>query len=224
MSDNPITLDSPEDLQLTAPRSYDEIVMTPFELPPGEIISEAWELVKPNIWILIAGALVLGIAQSVAQQVFVGIVINGPLAAGMNIAALLLITHRELKFDYFFVGFKRFLPLFLLYMVSGLFIVLGCFLLILPGLYLAIAFVWATYLVIDRQEDFWPAMMNSMKVVNSSFGTTFVLLLALAGLNILGMLACGVGVLVTGPISIVTLGVAYKRIFGITGGVNELTA
>jgi uncharacterized membrane protein len=62
--------------------------------------------------------------------------------------------------------------------------------------------------------DFWPAMQASHDVVkNDYFGFT-IFLLAMAGINILGFLACIVGLLVTIPVSVVAITIAYQELVG----------
>jgi uncharacterized membrane protein len=72
-----------------------------------------------------------------------------------------------------------------------------------------------TYLfIVDKRMDFWPAMESSRAVVrNDYFGFT-MFLLALIGINFLGLLCCIVGLLVTMPLSIAAITVAYREIVG----------
>jgi uncharacterized membrane protein len=72
-----------------------------------------------------------------------------------------------------------------------------------------------TYLFIfDKRMDFWPAMQASHAVVkNDYFGFT-MFLLVLGLINILGFLCCIVGLLVTIPMSIAAITIAYQEIVG----------
>ena len=59
-----------------------------------------------------------------------------------------------------FTGFfsKRFLHLFLAHFVASALTVLGFLCLILPGIYLLVAWCFTLALIIDKGLDFWPAM------------------------------------------------------------------
>jgi uncharacterized membrane protein len=62
--------------------------------------------------------------------------------------------------------------------------------------------------------DFWPAMQASHDVVkNDYFGFT-MFLIVMALINILGALCCIVGLLVTIPVSIAAITIAYQEIVG----------
>jgi uncharacterized membrane protein len=62
--------------------------------------------------------------------------------------------------------------------------------------------------------DFWPAMQASHDVVkNDYFGFTMFVVLAIL-VNLLGLLCCVVGLLVTYPLTIAAITVAYKEIVG----------
>jgi len=62
--------------------------------------------------------------------------------------------------------------------------------------------------------DFWPAMQASHAVVkNDYFGFTMFLVLAFL-VNLLGVLCCLVGLLVTIPLTFAAITVAYKEIDG----------
>jgi uncharacterized membrane protein len=72
-----------------------------------------------------------------------------------------------------------------------------------------------TYLfIVDKRMDFWPAMEASHAIVKQDyFGFTMFLILAFL-VNVLGLLCCVVGLLVTFPLTIAAVTVAYKEIVG----------
>jgi uncharacterized membrane protein len=72
-----------------------------------------------------------------------------------------------------------------------------------------------TYLFIfDKKMDFWPAMEASHAVVkNDYFGFT-MFLLAMGLVNLLGLLCCVVGLVVTIPMSVAAITIAYQECVG----------
>lgn len=210
-------------MTLAPVRSYDEIAATPADLGVGDILSEGWETTKPQLGLLIGGMLVVGLIYFVAANIpFAGLVLGGPLFGGVTIAVLRLLNGREVEFSTFFDGFKKLMPLALVGLVSGLLAGVGFIFLLLPGLYLSLAFMFGSHLVIDRDEEFWPAMMASMKVVNGHFGFMALWGLTMFGLAMAGVLTCGLGFIVLGPLIAVSNGILYKRLFGIAGGAEHL--
>ena len=140
--------------------------------------------------------------------------VSAPLFMGNFIVSAKLLHGQTPEFRDFFEGFQYFLPLLLLSLVAGLFIGIGTILLIVPGVYLAVAYLFASYLVVDRRLDFWPAMELSRRTVNPRWFGYFAFMLLLALLNLAGALLLGLGLLVTIPLSFCTVTAAYADLFG----------
>jgi len=141
-------------------------------------------------------------------------VVSTPLLMGNFIVSAKLLQGQTPEFRDFFQGFQYFLPLLLLSLVAGLFIGIGTILLVIPGIYLAVAYLFAPYLVVDRRLDFWPAMELSRLTVNPRWFGYFAFMLLLALLNLAGALLLGLGLLVTIPLSFCTVTAAYADLFG----------
>ena len=141
-------------------------------------------------------------------------VVSTPLLMGNFIVSAKLLQGQTPEFRDFFAGFQFILPLLLLSLVAGLFISIGTILLIIPGVYLAVAYLFASYLVVDRRLDSWPAMELSRLTVTPRWFGYFAFLLLLALLNLAGAIALGLGLLVTIPLSFCTVTAAYADLFG----------
>lgn len=92
--------------------------------------------------------------------------------------------------------------------------VIGFVLLILPGIYLSIAYIFTLPLIVDKNMNVWDAMEFSRKSVTQHwfkvFGLTFLLSLIFG----LGALALGIGLIWAIPLMFVTLyGLLYPLIF-----------
>jgi uncharacterized membrane protein len=88
-------------------------------------------------------------------------------------------------------------------------------LLIVPGLYLLVGYIFTTWLIVDRGLDFWPAMELSRKTVHQHFFEVFGFFLLLCLINLGGLLLLGFGLLITVPWTLCSLTIAYKDVFGI---------
>ena len=102
----------------------------------------------------------------------------------------------------------------LLSLVTSILIAIGLALLLIPGIYLAVAYLFAACLVIDRRLDFWSAMEMSRHAVNPLWFGFFTFLLLLLLINLAGALLLGLGLLATIPLSFCGLSVAYSDLFG----------
>jgi uncharacterized membrane protein len=188
-------------------------------LPLGDYLKTGWGLFKQYPGGFVGFCLIYFVIQAALNVIpRVGVVaaaiVSTPLLMGNFIVSAKLLHGQQPEFSDFFTGFQYFLPLLLLSLVAGLFIGIGTLLLVIPGVYLAVAYLFASYLVIDRRLDFWPAMELSRRTVNPRWFGFFAFMLLLVLLNLAGAVALGVGLLVTIPLSFCTVTAAYADLFG----------
>ena len=98
---------------------------------------------------------------------------------------------------------------------------IGFLLLVIPGVYLLVCYLFAPSLVVDRRLDFWPALELSRRTVNPIWFGMFAFVLLLAVLNLAGTVALGIGLMVTVPLTCCTVTVAYADIFGLQSDYSE---
>jgi hypothetical protein len=114
-----------------------------------------------------------------------------------------------------FSGFgSRTGQLILLSLVQTILVVLGFCFCVIPGIYLTVAWYFAIPLVIDRKLDFWSALQLSRRRVSKHWFIVFAAMLVFGLVATLGVIACGVGILVTLPVGTIALMYAYETIFG----------
>jgi uncharacterized membrane protein len=95
--------------------------------------------------------------------------------------------------------------------------VAGYGLMILPSIYLNIAWMYAAPLAIDRQLGFWQAMNTSRKVVNKHWFQMFFFLMVWVIIAELGVIACCVGLIFTVPLGLAIHVAGYEHLFGERG-------
>lgn len=195
------------------------------------MIRFGWEAFKKRPWFFI-GAYVLAYVASVIPAEIVGLV---PVASGtaaattmgfigffvaiaantlysMGITAFSLKAHDD-------ASAVRLVDLwnpmhFLAFLGTSIIVFLATFvgfiLLIIPGVIVALMLQFATYEVIDRGLSPADAIRESRRMTKGRLGTLLLLLLALVGINLLGLLAIGVGLLVSLPVSMLAIAHAYR--------------
>lgn len=84
---------------------------------------------------------------------------------------------------------------------------------LIPMLYLQVNWMFTLPLIVDKEMEFWPAMKTSWRRVNVHWGQCFGLMVLVGLVNVLGLLLCLVGLLVTVPIGLGALMYAYETIF-----------
>jgi hypothetical protein len=102
--------------------------------------------------------------------------------------------------------------------LAGIFIyimtIIGFILLVLPGIYLSIAYIFALPLIVDKEMDVWDAMELSRKTVTQHWFKVFALMFLLSLIMGLGALAFGIGLIWAIPLMFITLyGLLYVSIF-----------
>ncbi len=195
-------------------------------LPLGDYLKTGWALFKQFPAGFAGFCLLNLVVQAVLHAIpYLGmaasVAVSTPLFMGNFIVSAKLLQGQAPEFRDFFTGFQFFVPLLLLSVVSGIFIGIGMVLLIIPGIYLVVAYIFASTLVIDRRLDFWAAMEMSRRTVTPRWFSYFVLVLLLTVLNLVGALPLGLGLLVTIPVSFGAMTAAYRDLFGFNSDYSQ---
>lgn len=203
------------------PRMFERLINEGYEVDLSRYLKEGWEIFKSRAGEFIVFTLVAAAAMTVFSGLhlpgsLVGSVVMAPLYAGFIIVVFMLFKSQQVQFGDFFKGFNYFLPLVLANIVMSILVTIGMFLLILPGVYLAVSYMFVSMLIVDYRMEFWQAMETSRQIVTKNWFSLFVFFLVLAVINLLGALALGIGLLVTIPLSICSVCVAYRDIVGLS--------
>ena len=198
-------------------------------------LRQGWTLVKRNFWPLVGITTLLLALVAIADSAFtnnrhevngvnvtteglsvLALLLNGPLLAGLFFYFLKRIRGEAATVETAFAGFfsKRFLHLFLAHFVIIALTGLGFLCLVLPGIYLMVAWSFTLALIIDKGMDFWPAMELSRRMVHKHWWKMLLFLLVLTGVLFVGILCCGIGIFVAAPIAIAAFMYAYEEVFG----------
>jgi uncharacterized membrane protein len=115
----------------------------------------------------------------------------------------------------FFRSFDKFVSLLLLNLLMTLVITLGFIMLIVPGIYFTISYLFAHFFVWFYDMPPTEAIRLSRKTVSGNFSQVFWLWLILVGINLLGVMAFGFGLLLTLPYTACVIYAAFEDIIGI---------
>ncbi len=94
---------------------------------------------------------------------------------------------------------------------------IGIFIAFIIMTYLNTCWLFALPLAADKGLKFWPALELSRRVVTKHWWMTFWLLVVAGVIAVLGMLACGVGLLVSVPVAFAMIACHYQKVFGDLG-------
>ncbi|MCJ1885759.1 DUF975 family protein [Pseudomonas sp. LA21] len=227
--------------------SVEEALARGYDFSIGEVISEAWKRVKGMKGLLIAATLVyivaiqtisfafglaLGLGFGVTEsqtpmgqvaQVIASILAGAvcyPLAAGVAMLGIRRAADQKVSFDEMFSHFALFVPLLVTGLLMTLLMYVGLLLLIIPGLYLSLAYQLAIPLAVERKLSPWQALEASRKAITRHWFKILGLYLTLCLITFLSMLPLGIGLVWTIPLLIISGGVLYRRIFGVLPPAN----
>ena len=99
-----------------------------------------------------------------------------------------------------------------MFLLMAVLVVAGFFLLVLPGIYLSIAYSFAPYLITEKNMGVWEAMETSRKAITQYWWRYFGLMLIAALLIIVGSIPLLVGLIWVLPI----VGIATGEVFAAT--------
>ncbi|WP_137726406.1 hypothetical protein [Prescottella subtropica] len=143
----------------------------------------------------------------------VSIVVGYLISAALIRGALHETDGRPPGFASFF-EFKNVGAIILASFLVGVMTGIGFVLLVIPGIVIAFLTWWTLEFVVDQDQDAITAIKSSFGAIASNGGTLLLLALTLFGLNIVGALLCGIGLLVSIPVTILASTYAYRVTVG----------
>jgi uncharacterized membrane protein len=195
----------------TAPALFDR---------PLDIMScyeRSWALLKADFWPMIGVTLIMsvlyGILLFLQKRGLPGLtlIFNSAISGGFSYYFLLKIRGQRATAGDAFMGFKKpFVTLVVIGVLGSLLITVGLICLILPGIYLAVGYGFASLLAIDQGLGFWAAMEKSRRIITRNWWRVFGLLLLGIPFMLLGIAALGVGMFVAIPLINAAFVYAYE--------------
>jgi uncharacterized membrane protein len=108
--------------------------------------------------------------------------------------------------------YKPFVNYFLASILTGLIVIGGLFLLIVPGIIFGIRLKYACYLIIDKNFKPMEAIKVSWKMTKGNTWNLFFFGILLGLINILGFLCLIVGLFITVPLTMLATTFVYRRL------------
>ncbi len=179
----------------------------------GEWLSEAWEMISGNIVLHIVVTLIVSIGSSITFGILAGPLICGYL---WIVLQSMKDPSYEPQIGDVGKGFENPLDTILVGIVGGIIGSIGSLLCGVGVILTAPLVIFAFPLVADKKMSFWPAIMESINKVKQNYGGWIVFTLVLGLINAAGALVA-IGWLITYPITIVALALAYRENYGLAG-------
>lgn len=194
--------------------------MTTTDVKFGDWIGKGFDLFRRNMMTLIVGSLIAWAASLLTMGI-----LAAPMLAGMVIIALQISKDEESDADVnrifegfdFFVQFFLFLFVWTAIMVAGSIVLaplicIGQLAAVTAVVVVSALLMFAPFLMVQKKMAFWDASMASVKAVRQRFVPLMGYALVIFSIGAMGTLSCGIGAVVTCPIALCMLTVAYREL------------
>lgn len=197
------------------PPASAQAITIPSEFRVWEFIGRGWDVAKPY-WLVLSA--MFFIQAAIGCVPYLGacaqFIIGGAIMVGIWRAVLGTVDGRKPDVGMMFQGFDRFGDAFLAYLISGILIALGIVCLIVPGIILAIMWMFTFPVIGETPLGFWEAMRESSRLTEGYRWRLFLLALACILVALLGLLVFCVGLFVALAVDFAALGLAYRFLQG----------
>ena len=200
----------------------------------GDVMGEAWQLVsgfKGSYWAALLMYMLIAAGMTFVTGLFGGdsallrfvgemiaYLVTLPLFAGIYVLAIHRAAGRDVSWNDILGYFDRMLPLFLLFVAVGVLTMVGFIFLILPGIYLMIAYLFAMPLMVEKNLSLWDAMEASRKSITRCWFRFFGLSLLIFLVLIVSTIPLGIGLIWSVPWAGLCFGVVYREMYGVEQG------
>lgn len=200
------------------------------KLSVRESFSFGWRTFKARPWFFVLVTFIIlvisgvsGSFQGIATELL-GKLVGGGISGvtgliidtfiGMGLVALYLKAYDSVMTPTFMDLWnpRPFFRFFFAYLMLAVILLTGYILLIIPGIILTLMLCFTTTIVIDKKSEPIAAMKESARITKGQLVPVGLLILSVAGVNVLGTLTFGVGLLVSMPVSMLALVHAYRTL------------
>jgi|SaaInlStandDraft_6_1057023.scaffolds.fasta_scaffold97123_2 uncharacterized membrane protein len=194
----------------------------------GALITVGWERFKEKFGTLIlatlvfvlilVGLVVVGAVLSEVHEaltvifVLIAFIAALVMAPGFTRLFLNIIDHKEAKVGTLFSEAGRALPLLAVKLLYGLIVMGGLILFIVPGIYWALEFCLAPWLVVDKKMKVMDALRESARITKGYKWDILAFYKVVSMVASIGIIAFYVGIIVTIPIGILAFTALYRQL------------
>ncbi len=201
------------------------------------VLKEAWEKtngVKAAVWgafiIFIIVSIAISIALAFTLQILavpeasiIGALISQaiimlliyPFLAGMMMIGIYRSVNLPVNASMIFGYFDKMIPIFMAMLLMTILITIGFILLVLPGIYLSVAYILTIPLIVEKNLGAWQALEASRKGITHHWFKIFGLYILMMILYMISAIPFGLGLIWTIPMFITLNGILYRIIYGV---------
>ena len=137
-----------------------------------------------------------------------------PLGVGLGLLGIRRAAGKDTPVSTLWEPYSHALPLIVMFILMAVLVVAGFFLLVLPGIYLSIAYSFAPYLIVEKNMGVWQALETSRKAITQYWWRYFGLMIVALVLIIIGAIPLLIGLIWVLPIVAIATGEVFAKTFG----------
>jgi len=179
----------------------------------SEVVKTSWDYLKQQIWVLVGlligftilSFLISSMASPTSMSMMliaslISVVISCVFMLGYYKNIFQTIDGLEPQFSAYGQQAPKILTYFIANLIVGVIVTIGAFLLIIPGIYLALRLQFFGCFIVEENEGIIESMKRSWAITEGNVMRLFILALAQIAIAIVGALLLGIGIFVAAPL------------------------
>ncbi len=201
-----------------------------------EVVKTSWEALKSQIWILIGLMIGMGIISLIIN--FLSISVQGSILASLVVAIISLAISGIFGMGYIknlfqtldgtepqFSAYGQQAGKLITYIIAGIIytviITIGIFLLIIPGIYLALRLQFFMAYIVEEDAGIIESLQRSWEITKDQALQLFLLALVMILFCFVGILLIGIGILVAAPLCYMMYCVVFRKLNSPLNAIEE---
>ena len=193
----------------------------------SEVFGTSWKHTKSQIWVLVGlfiGFSILSMIVTLfgmpAQGSMVGRVIVQIVSLLISCIFMLgyvknifqALDGEEPQFSAYGQQARKIITYFVANIFMGIIVLFGICLFVIPGIYLAIRLQFFTAFIVEEDAGIIESLKRSWEITRGQEMPLFLLMLAMIGIFILGLIVLGIGIFVAMPLIYVMYGYVFRKL------------
>ena len=193
----------------------------------SEVCSTSWQRTKTQIWVL-AGLLIgmtiisftlsafaMPMQKSIVGTIVINLIsciISCIFALGYMKNIFQALDGEEPQFSAYGQQARKIITYFVANLFMGIIVVFGICLFIIPGIYLSLRLQFFTAFIVEEDTGIIESLKRSWEITRGQGMPLFMLMLAMIGIFILGLILLGIGIFVAMPLIYMMYGYVFRKL------------
>ncbi|RKZ40064.1 MAG: hypothetical protein DRQ49_09535 [Gammaproteobacteria bacterium] len=187
-----------------------------------DVLKEAWQKTYGIKWTFFAIGIVFILIAVGISLIFTGLlqqlifmIIMYPFLVGIMMIGVRRSVELPVSFSMAFGYFGYTIPIIIAAFLMSVLMIIGTLLLIIPGIYLSVAYLLTLPLIVEKNLGAWRAMEASRKAITHHWFKVFFTYFIMGIIYIISIIPLGIGLIWSIPMMVNVGGILYRIMFGV---------